>query len=274
MKLELHEIKDVLKLPNCPFANIQHLPNVSCIYFVVTTTNAPTIIYIGKAKSLLKRWQGHHRIPECSLLQHLGLEVSIYWQQLNNVSDEVLVNLEALMIETFNPPLNLTRTLTSKRRTAEFTPLVSDKEILNEYIGRLSQAKKLLISDEFWESCNMHEDGDLMHPWVLKDQSYTVDHIELYMMMDNHDLYPNRVSLPPAFDHPTNSPIKDLREPMEIHHIEKTRWLQKVARQIDSWLISIVRFHTSSHPKNSFVSIIKKIEKLESVSDFIRKELR
>src|SRR5690242_16310932 len=63
---------DLATLPFVLFKDRYRLPDTSAVYFVV---NESQILYIGKARSLLRRWRTHHRA-----MQMRG-GYYIYWQE-------------------------------------------------------------------------------------------------------------------------------------------------------------------------------------------------
>jgi hypothetical protein len=83
-------------LPRLLLSERQRLPHISGIYFSVYEGR---VLYVGKAKSLMKRWAGrHHRLDEFK-----GYDVEIRWLAC---SESDLVAGERSAIALLNPPLN------------------------------------------------------------------------------------------------------------------------------------------------------------------------
>jgi hypothetical protein len=85
---------DLSLTPFVLFKDRYQLPNVAGVYFVVHESR---ILYVGKARSLLRRWKTHHRA-----MQMRGA-YRIYWQEapLDQVS-----TLEDEYIAAIRPPWN------------------------------------------------------------------------------------------------------------------------------------------------------------------------
>ena len=92
---------DPFALPSVSFDERDNLPGVSGIYFVVS--QAKTILYIGKAISIRKRWTAHHRFEELKPYK----DVRIAWFTYPAQNDEQLLELEKDCICHFRPLLNL-----------------------------------------------------------------------------------------------------------------------------------------------------------------------
>lgn len=83
-------------LPRLPLSDRLKLPNISGIYFIVYKDR---VLYVGKAKSLARRWTGrHHRLEEFK-----GYEVEIRWLAW---PESELVEGERTAIALLSPPLN------------------------------------------------------------------------------------------------------------------------------------------------------------------------
>lgn len=89
---------DPLSLPSLPLKNRRSLPNCPAVYFVLA---GERILYIGRAINLAQRWAAHHRWNQ--LLQFDTL-VKIAWIECSEV--QLLDEIEAALIEQFNPELN------------------------------------------------------------------------------------------------------------------------------------------------------------------------
>lgn len=103
--------KDInpLALPSLPLESRCNLPRKSALYFVFDEDDE--MLYIGKTVSLVKRWQGHHRLAE---LKQLG-NVRIAWMECDSA---IMDSLETTFITHFQPLLN---GATQGRRYRELT---------------------------------------------------------------------------------------------------------------------------------------------------------
>ena len=91
------ETINIASLPFLPLANRRDLPNSAACYLVI---EGEKIIYVGQAKSLLLRWQGHHRLKDFKKRK----DVKIAWLI---ISDESLLReIETALIQWFQPELN------------------------------------------------------------------------------------------------------------------------------------------------------------------------
>lgn len=96
---------DLLTLPSVALPPRLTLPDSPGIYFALGSDNE--ILYIGRARSLARRWQGsHHRRAELDQIQG----VRIAWLCSENV--ESLRGLEQELIAQFKPRLNGNRVST------------------------------------------------------------------------------------------------------------------------------------------------------------------
>lgn len=230
-------LQDMLALPRVHFRDRSLLPEVSGIYFVLYGAAQIRLAYVGKAENLRKRWVGHHRLPECHLLDTLGLAVELAWLELPS-SDLDLA--ERLLIGRMLPPLNDRHGLSQarKRLSAETDrDLRTAAEIVSDYRARKEHAFELLASDDFWNACNS-DDGDLLCVWAYPDGSALCDFNELWSQSDAHKLAPSRVPCPPSFAANTSGaavPAPDY----SATAAERRSWLCSVARQVDSWLVGV-----------------------------------
>lgn len=90
----MNSIKD---LPFVPLSDRKLLPESSGIYFLATEEGE--VLYIGKAKSLFRRWANHHRIHEVKA----RLDVRIHYIESTG---ESLDSLETAWIEQLKPAMN------------------------------------------------------------------------------------------------------------------------------------------------------------------------
>ena len=235
------DIESVLQLPHVHFRDRGYLPENSAIYFVVYSCGAPKVAYVGKAKSLKKRWIGHHRIPECVLLDTLNIAAEIYWWELETaVIDEAEKRLIAAHAPPLNDRLGLNRVraqVSSKIRTT----FRHEAEILSESASRREHAIDAILSDSVWNCCNS-EDGDLICVWPFPGVTELVSINDLWMYSDNHDLIPSRVPYPPTFYSDAAAPEPDYESSTE----ERKLWLLQVARQCDCFINSVALWHAAS----------------------------
>lgn len=96
MKANEFEVENILNLNKVRYQDKHLLPQAACIYFVVAQTS---ILYIGKAENLNKRWIAHHKHLAISVIS----DVCIYYLQVapSNLSD-----YEGQLIRKFKPLLN------------------------------------------------------------------------------------------------------------------------------------------------------------------------
>lgn len=83
-------------LPSVSLSDRAYLPPASAVYFVAT---ADSLLYIGQASDLRRRWENHHKLPELEYVT----AVRIYWLE---APAGFLNHLEAALIERFKPLLN------------------------------------------------------------------------------------------------------------------------------------------------------------------------
>jgi hypothetical protein len=156
-----------LLLPSLPFDQRRLLPNCPAIYFVLEDGKP---IYIGQTKTLLLRWQGHHRRDE--IRQSQGV-IAIAWLECSDTS--LLISIELALIEYFQPRLNHPPRLhgeVKKPKQFLLTPSASEdldrlaenlKVSRSEYIERV--VRGLAVCDEeslsaVYRYLGMGEDGD------------------------------------------------------------------------------------------------------------------
>ena len=96
MKANEFEIENILDLNKVRYQDKHLLPQAACVYFVVAQAS---ILYIGKAANLNKRWIAHHKHSVISAVS----DVCIYYLQVapSNLSD-----YEGQLIRKFKPLLN------------------------------------------------------------------------------------------------------------------------------------------------------------------------
>jgi hypothetical protein len=91
---------DVHSLPCEDIENKGLLPEIPTIYFAIDSNNL--IQYIGRAKNTKQRWLCHHRYNQLSKIGG----VRIAYLRIDCI--ELLPEIESVLIEHFNPPLNNT----------------------------------------------------------------------------------------------------------------------------------------------------------------------
>lgn len=126
-------------MPFILFKDRGRLPDVSAVYFVV---NESKILYIGKARSLLRRWRTHHRA-----MQMRGI-YRIYWivaplESVSALEDEYIVAIRPPWNEGENFKLNVSAGV---RQMIRALMLQLDKDALEVVITAI---KRL-----YQEECN------------------------------------------------------------------------------------------------------------------------
>lgn len=236
-------LPDIIQLPHVRYVDRGHLPGCSGIYFVVLQDRLPRLAYVGKAKSFLARWTGHHRAPDLDLLTTLGIEVSIHWCECDA---EGLPNDEEAMISLFRPPLNersTSRTRQPRLRQQPAPGLATQDEILRDFRSRRDPVVSALRGDELWDTCNDH-DGDLLTVWAYPRRTELIPFDEIWMCSDTHSLAPCRIPLPPAFRaNETGVVVPNLE--YRATSAERRSWLMEVAYQVDAWLTGVVEYHAA-----------------------------
>ncbi|MCC5644754.1 helix-turn-helix domain-containing protein [Nostoc sp. CHAB 5824] len=86
-------------LPSMPLEWRKALPECPAIYFAIDADNQ--IQYIGQSGNLQLRWEYHHRQKQLELMNG----VVIAWLTIDSL--DLLAEIEAALINWFNPPLNL-----------------------------------------------------------------------------------------------------------------------------------------------------------------------
>ncbi|MEH2467828.1 GIY-YIG nuclease family protein [Nostoc sp.] len=89
---------NLLDLPSMPLAQRNNFPAIPCVYFVVSAESQ--VAYVGRTTNLKTRWVSHHRYEEIKLMQN----TSVAWIEVTDV--DTLPEIEQLIIDYFNPPLN------------------------------------------------------------------------------------------------------------------------------------------------------------------------
>lgn len=86
------------KWPRLPWSQRRELPHCAAIYLVIGAEDE--VLYVGQTRSLLLRFQAHHRKWEFSKLPQL----SIAWLVCSD--EAMLPAIEAALIAHFVPPYN------------------------------------------------------------------------------------------------------------------------------------------------------------------------
>lgn len=88
---------DPLSLPSVPLEDRRDLPTDPCIYFAIDGQGV--VQYVGKAKNLRNRWQGHHRRRQLEAMGNVRIAYV-------NVDPGLLSAVESAMIERIRPYIN------------------------------------------------------------------------------------------------------------------------------------------------------------------------
>jgi hypothetical protein len=96
MDINTFGLNDIMNLNRVRHRDKKMLPQIACVYFAVAKGS---VLYIGKADNLYKRWIGHHKEDELSAID----DVFIYYLQADV---NILLGLEGSLIRKFNPILN------------------------------------------------------------------------------------------------------------------------------------------------------------------------
>lgn len=94
--------------PSLPLRDKRRLPNVPAAYCVLSGLNEP--LYVGRARSLRRRWRQHHRFSQ--LIKFHGAR--LVWHQYaaeydspqNASTERWLQDAEAHYMRVLDPPLN------------------------------------------------------------------------------------------------------------------------------------------------------------------------
>lgn len=97
--VDVEQINPAL-LPSVPLDGRGNLPATSGIYFAILQTGE--ILYVGKALSIRRRWEAHHKFEE--IKPYTGARIA--WFTYPAQSDEDLAELEKNCICHFKPILN------------------------------------------------------------------------------------------------------------------------------------------------------------------------
>lgn len=87
-----------LTLPSLPLERRSLLPVTPCIYFAIDSEGV--VQYIGRSGNLQLRWEYHHRQKQLELIDG----IIIAWLTID--SPDLLIEVEAALINWFSPPLN------------------------------------------------------------------------------------------------------------------------------------------------------------------------
>lgn len=130
---------DLATLPTLPLAQRAALPDAPGIYFALAADG--TVLYIGKARRLVARWNStqHHRYAQLAAMPGVRLA----WLVVSDVA--LLRSIEQACIEYFNPPLNSTPKEGNRRGRISFQ-LVIPAEVLVA-VRELANAENRSISN-------------------------------------------------------------------------------------------------------------------------------
>ncbi len=263
-------LEEILSLPRVHFRDRGHLPSRSGVYFILYESGLARLAYIGKAENFQKRWVGHHRLPECQLLDMLGIPIEIAWSE---VPLEYLRNAEDYLIKSLLPPLNDRISLGHNRRRLSIprqSNFTNASEILSDFDARKEHAFELLQSEELWDQCN-DEDGDLLCVWPFPNGIVLCDVNYLFMYEDSHDLYPSRVPYPPKF-RANHSGIVQPKVHYAATTSERQEWTRAVARQVDSFLLAIASTHGASVNVAVRREVLGKLATTSTLEEIIREQ--
>lgn len=98
-------------LPWVPLDATAGFPAQPGIYFAIDAHGI--VQYIGKSKDVRGRWKSHHRYEQLAAIGGIKI-VYLFFDSV-----ELLLEVEAALIQWFNPPLNVSRPSTSNFRTEE-----------------------------------------------------------------------------------------------------------------------------------------------------------
>lgn len=120
-------------LPSYRLEFKKRLPSVEAVYFVFAAKDdKKTLVYVGMAKSVKARWQGHHKISEFICLKNFGFTISIAWWEFSQVplvpGIKTLADVEKWFIKMFEPFLN-NESLVNLRRHKTLS--LTDEEIIH-----------------------------------------------------------------------------------------------------------------------------------------------
>jgi predicted GIY-YIG superfamily endonuclease len=118
-----------LELPSVSLDERRHLPDCAGVYFAIDAQNR--ILYIGKAKRLVMRWQNHHRRHKLQEMHQIS-PVRLAWQ-VWSLAD--LAEAEKSAIQQFQPLLNNTG--------VESPAIVPSEVVLRNFLKAFS--RRLLI---------------------------------------------------------------------------------------------------------------------------------
>ena len=172
MSMFAPESFDLSALPRLPLADKRELPNVSAVYFALSSRGR--VLYIGRSVDLHERLRKHHRIP---LLEALG-GVKIAWLEQSNSS--ALLRLETILIKNFNPPLNKIPSYLKKEDSEKLLKalnltdsnlITTDKFVKSQLNQRDEPANSLdsVAGQERWSPALKE---------VILQQAKSIDHLE------------------------------------------------------------------------------------------------
>ena len=101
-----------LTLPSVPLEMRSQLPTIPCIYFGIDSERV--VQYIGRSINLQQRWIQHHRQHQ---LKNMSA-VQITWLAVDTL--DLLPEIEAALIEWFNPRLNQTKVVSNSNKVSTY----------------------------------------------------------------------------------------------------------------------------------------------------------
>ena len=129
------ETLDLTSLPWLPLEEKSAFPKKSAIYFAIDSLG--TIQYIGRSLDVHQRWLNHHKYKT---LNDIG-NIKIAYLFIDAV--ELLPEIEAALIDWFNPPLNISHRYKTKANQDGVKVICYLKDLMDEKgINRLELSEK------------------------------------------------------------------------------------------------------------------------------------
>lgn len=140
-------------LPSVALESRCDLPMCQGVYFAVAHDG--TVLYIGKAINIRKRWMGHHRKAD---IERWG-DVSIFWLQFDG-SAELLHEIEQACVKHFDPLLNKPFLGKPKREGATKRTYMLSDELINRLTAiAITEGRTVTAQMErfLWEKIREYE---------------------------------------------------------------------------------------------------------------------
>lgn len=94
---------DLSKLPWLPLEEKAAFPRKAAIYFAIDSLGK--VLYIGRSVNVHQRWEKHHKYDELSKINNVRISYLFF----DDV--ELLPEVESVLMDWFDPPLNRVRTV-------------------------------------------------------------------------------------------------------------------------------------------------------------------